>query len=625
MVLFPGEVGVGQVARVAGAVAAVARVVVHGHVAEVVGRQGAGGTVGSADLTVAQPGGVLQEFLVGEAPRCADGPEVTPAGFRREFRAAVAAERAGQVIAGAVVVAHAAQGGEQGAQARVGVAVVEIRSQIRFGGSHVGKVDLVEAGVLEFLAFSLPGGHGGEMMFTPGLVEIQLRGAYQAVHIAVPVAHVAAHVAVGIEVRVAIEPAETVVHVEPVFADGRFETQEVGELDFGPALEDQTVLPGVVDLLVVGLDGVDGREAGAPALKIEVARIFIGVRPALVEDHFPDEERVVLGGVAVLVTGLVLPGELGGAAHLEPVVHIGFGVDGGGETLQVVDGDHALLVGPADRGIDLAFLAAAREAQLVVLGDTGAEEDVFPILIDILAFVLGRVVGGHLVVYIGLDAAVALPGRRVVLGVVGPGHPVQRFGFGIVRQRVVVIGEVGETGAGLEVGGQLPGLAFLGGDQDHTVGGAGTVEGSRGGVLQDGDGLDIARVEEVHRAGGDVSGGIVTTGGRYAVDDVERLVAGIEGAETTDGDVGLGTGLAGVGGYLYARRLAGEDLFKTYDRCILDGFLLDHGCRAGIGTLLDCTVSHDHRLFQGFPVGGEDDIDRRFSVPLDFLGQETDR
>ena len=69
----------------------------------------------------------------------------------------------------------------------------------------------------------------------------------------------------------------------------------------------------------------------------------------------------------------------------------------------------------------------------------------------------------------------------------------------------------------------------------------------------------------------------------------------------------------------------GENLLEADDRSIFDGLLFDHGGGSGVGSFLNRTVGHDHRLIQRFPVDGEDDVDRRFAVPWDFLRQETDR
>ena len=65
-------------------------------------------------------------------------------------------------------------------------------------------------------------------------------------------------------------------------------------------------------------------------------------------------------------------------------------------------------------------------------------------------------------------------------------------------------------------------LALLGGDDDNAVGGTCTVDGTRGGILEDFDTLDIIGVDNVK-----------TAFERNTVDDVER-VGSVVGTGTTD-------------------------------------------------------------------------------------------
>ena len=61
-----------------------------------------------------------------------------------------------------------------------------------------------------------------------------------------------------------------------------------------------------------------------------------------------------------------------------------------------------------------------------------------------------------------------------------------------------------ETSAVTDLGLAVVGVTFLGGHEDHTVGGAGSVDSRRGGVLDYGDALDIIRIDILKVAQGTV-------------------------------------------------------------------------------------------------------------------------
>ena len=91
----------------------------------------------------------------------------------------------------------------------------------------------------------------------------------------------------------------------------------------------------------------------------------------------------------------------------------------------------------------------------------------------------------------------------------------------------IILGDTTAVGTQLDVGShvQLTLLTLLGGNQDHTVRGAVTIEGCRSGVLQDRHRLDILRVQVRD----------VTTIG-HTVEDIQRRAATIDGTDTTDTD-----------------------------------------------------------------------------------------
>ena len=67
-------------------------------------------------------------------------------------------------------------------------------------------------------------------------------------------------------------------------------------------------------------------------------------------------------------------------------------------------------------------------------------------------------------------------------------------------------------------------LTLLGGHEDHTIGSTGSVDGTRGSILQHLDTLDVAGVDVVK-----------TTLDRHTVDDIQR-VAVVDRADTTHTD-----------------------------------------------------------------------------------------
>ena len=96
----------------------------------------------------------------------------------------------------------------------------------------------------------------------------------------------------------------------------------------------------------------------------------------------------------------------------------------------------------------------------------------------------------------------------------------------------------------VDVDGHAAVLALLGGDDDDTVGGTATVDRSRGGILQDLDGLDIGRVQGVQvLVGGDT------------IDDIQGVTS-VDGAHTAHTDGGTATTGSGIGHDVHTRELA---------------------------------------------------------------------
>ncbi len=168
----------------------------------------------------------------------------------------------------------------------------------------------------------------------------------------------------------------------------------------------------------------------------------------------------------------------------------------------------------------------------------------------------------------GLDVGV---GRRGPVGhapLVGVEHLVT-FGDGLGRRGVV------------DVDGQAVALALLGGDDDHTVGSAATVDRGRGGILEHLHGLDVRGVDAVDVVGGD------------SVYDVEGVVGGVGGrhASHTDGACAAG---GSVGHHIHAGELAGHRVHDV-SGVLAQGLLhVHHGHGAGeVGLALGGVADND--------------------------------
>ena len=93
--------------------------------------------------------------------------------------------------------------------------------------------------------------------------------------------------------------------------------------------------------------------------------------------------------------------------------------------------------------------------------------------------------------------------------------------------------------------------AVTGSHQDHTVGGTGAIDGCGGRILQDFHRLDVIGVQVVD-----------ATVDRHSVHDEER-VGIVNGADTTNFDLGTGTRLAGCLSNLYTRYFAFDGIVDS--------------------------------------------------------------
>ena len=153
---------------------------------------------------------------------------------------------------------------------------------------------------------------------------------------------------------------------------------------------------------------------------------------------------------------------------------------------------------------------------------------------------------------------------------------------GLLDAVVGIVGHLGRLALG----------ALLGRHEDHPVSTPRAVDGGGGGVLQDGDALDVGRVEEVDASG------------RDAVDDPQGLGV-VERARTPDPDRLGRPGLSGVLGHLDAGRPALQGLLGPEHRNrggVLD---VDGAHRTGDLAPLLVAIANDDGFFQTGDVSGE--------------------
>ena len=527
--------------------------------------------VAAADLELVEPVGMAHERLFRDIPTQREGREVAPVVLAGELGRSVPAESRRDQIPVVIGVERASQPGNHD---RTGTA--SIRDTFRRGVAQ----------------FADAGGHSGALSFQDAIVDVLIGVADQRRYLML-----AEGVVVG----------QQMIHQHIVASDLR-----VGHLGDGAALQAE------------GIDSLVGGVAGELEVRREVdlileplqdfelcidvnenTRLLARAVHQIAVDHA--ERILVVHDVAVVAAiaaehvGIILlqgrdgrhdTGDIAAAkvAVGQQVVVVGSdNVGSGGETalgevqlaldivaLEVTAFDRAVAVVHADAGVVLRVLAAALHGDVVVLDEGIVEEDVLPVIVLLFGEVLSHVLGRK---------AVGCAGFR---GNLGPLGGVEHGEFlGRVRDT--------EVERGVDLGHAVGVGAALGGDDHHTVGGAGTINGGRGGIFQHVNALDIVGVDIVQRAH------------VHAVHDVERLRI-VEGADTADHDAGAGAGGATVGNDVNAGDLALEGLA---DGGVARGVELvrgDIGHSAGqVGLALNTVADNDHFVEQAGIDGKQDD------------------
>ena len=228
-------------------------------------------------------------------------------------------------------------------------------------------------------------------------------------------------------------------------------------------------------------------------------------------DDQAGEERVgVVQGLHLRIVVLGV-GDVHAGTDVQGAGQLIVGVHAAGETLVARGVGDALVVLVGEGGVETAPFGTGGCVELILLQAAHAGQFLDP--------VGHRLVGrARIVVVVDVAAGVGV-GHFVEVIQLLAGH----------HAEVIVVGEGADTEFRTGAERSLAGFTALGGHQDDAVRSAGTVDGGGSRVLQDGQALDIVRVDGgdgVVRVG-EVA--LVTRHHRNTVDDPERLVAGVDG------------------------------------------------------------------------------------------------
>ena len=371
--------------------------------------------------------------------------------------------------------------------------------------------------------------------------------------------------------------------VQGAAAHGGAEAEPLDDLEVGA----QGAAQVVIDALAVTarLQALQGVGVGAGR---------IGVGPVGILDLIDGGHAVRLLDDPLRPVGVVLDlvaGELAGGGQGEAVGDLVAHVQAAVVTVETVAGalEEAVLVQVTHGSHVGQVLRAARHGQVVghhrriVLVQLADPLDVGAAVAEV-GDLLGRELGGTA----GIDR-----GLVVEFGI-DPGIDDRRKG----RRLLHAVGEV-------IIDGDLSLRPLLRGDEDDAVGGAGSVDGGGGGVLQDGNLVDVVGVQVRERA-------------LDAVDDHERVVV-VHRVETTDVHR---RGAARGGRTLLddeARRGALEAFQDVGDGLALELLGGDGGHGTGQVDLLLDTVTDDDRVVQEEILLREFDVEVRTALDGDLF------
>ena len=530
----------------------------------VVGDRGVARRTGrNRDLGVGQPfAGVLQETLVAHVPHEARRPEYAPAVRGSEARRGVGAEREVGVVAVREVVFAAAEEGEE--------AVVVVRLVLPRRGAGSGR----DAGQL-VVVLSLRGHAERFVVVVDAFLsdeEVErmvLMDAEAVVHrigdrerqAVGGVPGGGSDAQVGIVFGVGDSEARG---VGVVRAELRFDRQSFDWRGFGEERGDDLVLLVVHGVVLDPLQRVLAFAFPTAVLHrgdrtVRTAGIPVGHHEAGGRNRRHDRVFARLRQFDLLVV------EQGVGPHLEPLGGALFDVGAERIAAEVRTGSDAFLVVVASRNVVVRLFGGSRDREFVVLEQgVVAENLVEPVHVGLAQQ--------------GVVLAFGQPDLLFVLDALGGVHQVP-----------VAVGELRDTELHAVVDDRTVGHApAFGRDDHHAVGGACAVDRGRGGVLEDGEAFDVGRIDriEIRRRDHD------------AVEDEERVRAGVDRVRAADGQLRRLARLARAGEYREARNLPLQRLVEGGRGRGLDLFRLYGRDRSGDGSLFTHAVGDDHHVLE---------------------------
>ena len=525
-------------------------------------------------------------MLLTDVPGKGGRREQTPAGGGRETRRTIVTDGYGEKVTGIVgVIGTAIEGNEVVLRLPERITAVDGFTLVQL---HLaGLVEEIDVAVLAIEV--LPGitGHHVHVVLAELLVEIGIEFQQGVAPQVGPLVKLADAGILG--VLVGIERAREAAHLAT--GEGNIHTQvqveakglETVDLVIQLGVADETVGIRVVPVAIDHIQRI-GRsqhirsEADTAAVTIVEITVGSGIVDAAVGIaeigiQRRIEERSRTHGAAI---GLVLQGNhaLGIEVQGEVVVQEGRREGEIQSSLPVhrfLEGTLLVQItqGQAVRQVSHTTIST----QVVLVGEGRAENQAAPVS-------GGRTQAGGEGITVGGSHGINLGHERAVF--IGR-HRIQAVGI-VAYAEVADIGDLGILGNG----------ALLGGDDDNTIGSAGSVDGGRGGVLQDGEALDVVGVD-----GGQRVGHTLTAVGsqRNAVDNHQRVVGGVQGSGTTHAEGGAGTRTTVAGNHLQAGHLTLEHILGRDDGAAVDFFRLDGGHGTGhIVFLYRAVADHNHLI-----------------------------
>ena len=138
-------------------------------------------------------------------------------------------------------------------------------------------------------------------------------------------------------------------------------------------------------------------------------------------------------------------------------------------------------------------------------------------------------------------------------------------------------------------------FALLGGDDDHTVRCARTINSCSRGVLQNGERLNVVRVDHSHHV---THTCCCTIGDGQSVDNQQRVIAGIQRSTTTNTNLGSGTWRTTAGDNVNTGNLTNKHIRGVVGDTLTHVVWL-HGCdRTSQVVLLSAAITNDNHVLQ---------------------------